>query len=310
MRVILAPMQGVLDPFVRQLLTEVNDYDLCITEFVRVVDQLLPEKVFYRLCPELKNQGFTSSGTPVRVQLLGQHPECLAENAIRAIDLGSHGVDLNCGCPSKTVNGSNGGAALLKQPELIYRATQALRQAVPSEFPVSVKVRLGWDDISQAFEIADAVEQGGATEITVHGRTKSDGYRADRINWKKIGKVRERLSIPVIANGEIWHWQDGQDCLSQTGCQDLMVGRGALNIPNLSHVLKSNAEKMPWHEIQKILQKYANVENEYDSGFYHVARIKQWLRYLNKEYDEANQVFDKIKTCQTAEDLKLRLNDK
>lgn len=310
MRVILAPMQGVLDPFVRQLLTEVNDYDLCITEFVRVVDQLLPEKVFYRLCPELKNQGFTSSGTPVRVQLLGQHPEYLAENAIRAIELGSHGIDLNCGCPSKTVNGSNGGAALLKQPELIYRATQALRQAVPSEFPVSVKVRLGWDNISQAFEIADAVEQGGATEITVHGRTKSDGYRADRINWKKIGKVREHLSIPVIANGEIWHWQDGQDCLSQTGCQDLMVGRGALNIPNLSHVLKSNAEKMPWREIQKILQKYANVENEYGSGFYHVARIKQWLRYLNKEYDEANQEFDKIKTCQNAEDLKLRLNDK
>lgn len=310
MRVILAPMQGVLDPFVRQLLTEVNDYDLCITEFVGVIDQLLPEKVFYRLCPELKNQGFTSSGTPVRVQLLGQHPECLAGNAIRAIELGSHGIDLNCGCPSKTVNGSNGGAALLKQPELIYRATQALRQAVPSEFPVSVKVRLGWDNISQAFEIADAVEQGGATEITVHGRTKSDGYRANRINWKKIGEVREHLSIPVIANGEIWHWQDGQDCLSQTGCQDLMVGRGALNIPNLSHVLKSNAEKMPWNEIQKILQKYANVENEYGSGFYHVARIKQWLRYLNKEYDEANQEFDKIKTCQTAEDLKLRLNDK
>ena len=303
MRVILAPMQGVLDPFVRQLLTEVNGYDLCITEFVRIVDQLLPEKVFYRLCPELKNQGFTSSGTPVRVQLLGQHPECLAENAIRAIELGSHGIDLNCGCPSKTVNGSNGGAALLKQPELIYRATQALRQAVPNEFPVSVKVRLGWDDISQAFEIADAVEQGGATEITVHGRTKTDGYRADRINWKKIGEVRERLSIPVIANGEIWHWQDGQDCLSQTGCQDLMVGRGALNIPNLSHVLKSNAEKMPWCDIQKILQKYANVENEYDSGFYHVARIKQWLRYLNKEYDEANQVFDKVKTCHILRDF-------
>ena len=95
MRVILAPMQGVLDPFVRQLLTEVNEYDLCITEFVRVVDQLLPEKVFYRLCPELKNQGFTPSKTPVRVQLLGQHPNCLAENANRAIELGSHGIDLN-----------------------------------------------------------------------------------------------------------------------------------------------------------------------------------------------------------------------
>lgn len=307
MRVILAPMQGVLDPFVRRLLTEVNDYDLCITEFIRVVDQLLPEKVFYRLCPELKNQGLTPSGTPVRVQLLGQHPDCLAENALRAIELGSHGIDLNCGCPSKTVNGSNGGAALLKQPELIYRATYALRQAVPNPQPVSVKVRLGWDDISQAFEIADAVAQGGATEITVHGRTKTDGYRSDRINWEKIGEIRERLSIPVIANGEIWHWQDGQNCLARTGCQDLMVGRGALNIPNLSHVLKSNLPKMPWSEVRKILQKYAEMENFHDSGFYHVARIKQWLRYLNKEYDEANTVFEKIKTCQTAGDLRERL---
>ena len=213
MRVILAPMQGVLDPFVRQLLTEVNEYDLCITEFVRVVDQLLPEKVFYRLCPELKNQGFTPSKTPVRVQLLGQHPNCLAENAHRAIELGSHGIDLNCGCPSKTVNGSNGGAALLKQPELIYQATLALRKTVPSHLPVSVKVRLGWDCTSQAFEIADAVQQGGATEITIHGRTKADGYRADRINWGKIGEVRSRLTIPVIANGEIWRWEDGQACL-------------------------------------------------------------------------------------------------
>ena len=307
MRVLLAPMQGVLDPFVRQLLTEVNDYDLCITEFVRVVDQLLPEKVFYRLCPELKNQGFTPSGTPVRVQLLGQHPDYLAENANRAIELGSHGIDLNCGCPSKTVNGSNGGAALLKQPELIYHAVRALRNAVPKTQSVSVKVRLGWDNISQAFEIADAVQQGGATEITVHGRTKTDGYRADRINWPKIGEVRARLSIPVIANGEIWRWQDGQDCLKQTGCNDLMVGRGALNIPNLSRVLKQNAEKMPWTEIQKILQKYAEIENFHDSGFYHVARIKQWLRYLNKEYDEANQVFERIKTSQTAEELRARL---
>ena len=307
MRVLLAPMQGVLDPFVRQLLTEVNDYDLCITEFVRVVDQLLPEKVFYRLCPELKNQGFTPSGTPVRVQLLGQHPDYLAENANRAIELGSHGIDLNCGCPSKTVNGSNGGAALLKQPELIYHAVRALRNAVPKTQSVSVKVRLGWDNISQAFEIADAVEQGGATEITVHGRTKTDGYRADRINWPKIGEVRARLSIPVIGNGEIWRWQDGQDCLKQTGCDDLMVGRGALNIPNLSHVLKQNAEKMSWTEIQKILQKYAEMENFHDSGFYHVARIKQWLRYLNKEYDEANQVFERIKASQTAEELRARL---
>ncbi|MGC6375525.1 tRNA dihydrouridine(16) synthase DusC [Pasteurella multocida] len=308
MRVILAPMQGVLDPFVRQLLTQVNQYDLCISEFVRVVDQLLPAKVFYRLCPELYQQGYTSSGTPVRVQLLGQHPQWLAENAQRAIELGSYGIDLNCGCPSKTVNGSNGGASLLKQPELIYHATKALRAAVPKDLPVSVKVRLGWDNSEHAFEIADAVQQGGATEITIHGRTKMDGYRADRINWAKINDVRQRLSIPVIANGEIWDWQSGQACLAETGCQDLMIGRGALNIPNLSQVVKFNQAKMPWAEVLILLHQYAHTENQFDTGFYHVARIKQWLGYLKKAYPQADALFQLIKTCHDGQALRMKID--
>ena len=307
MRVILAPMQGVLDPLVRQLLTEVNDYDLCISEFVRVVDQRLPPKVFYRLCPELHQQGCTPSGTPVRVQLLGQHPQWLAENAELAIQLGSHGVDLNCGCPSKTVNGSNGGASLLKQPELIYQATKAIRQAVPPEQVVSVKVRLGWDSTDFAFDIADAVQQGGATEIAIHGRTKADGYRADRINWQKIGEIRQKLHIPVIANGEIWRWEDGQRCLEMTGCEDLMVGRGALNMPNLSRVLKHNDAPLSWSEILPILRKYATLENCHDSGFYHVARIKQWLQYLKYEYEEATALFEVVKRCHDGDELRALL---
>lgn len=180
-------MEGVLDSLVRELLTEVNDYDLCVTEFLRVVDMLLPEKSFYRLCPELHRQSRTPSGTLVRVQLLGQYPEWLAENAARAVALGSYGVDLNCGCPSKLVNGSGGGATLLKDPELIYRGAKAMREAVPSHLPVTVKVRLGWDSGDKQFEIADAVQQAGATELVVHGRTKEDGYKAERINWQAIG---------------------------------------------------------------------------------------------------------------------------
>ena len=307
MRVILAPMQGVLDPLVRQLLTEVNDYDLCISEFVRVVDQRLPPKVFYRLCPELLQQGYTPSDTPVRVQLLGQHSQWLAENAELAIQLGSYGVDLNCGCPSKTVNGSNGGASLLKQPELIYQATKAIRQAVPPEQAVTVKVRLGWDSTDFAFDIADAVQQGGATEIAIHGRTKVDGYRADRINWQKIGEIRQKLHIPVIANGEIWRWEDGQRCLEMTGCEDLMVGRGALNMPNLSRVLKHNDAPLSWSEILPILRKYATLENCHDSGFYHVARIKQWLQYLKYEYEEATALFEVVKRCHDGDELRALL---
>ncbi|MDN0123603.1 tRNA dihydrouridine(16) synthase DusC [Yersinia aleksiciae] len=307
MRVILAPMEGVLDSLVRQLLSEVNDYDLCITEFLRVVDQLLPAKSFYRLCPELHNQSCTQSGTLVRIQLLGQYPEWLAENAARAVELGSYGVDLNCGCPSKLVNGSGGGATLLKDPELIYQGAKAMREAVPAHLPVTVKIRLGWDSGDRQFEIADAVQQAGATELAVHGRTKEDGYQAERINWQAIGEIRQRLTIPVIANGEIWDYQSAQECMSVTGCDAVMLGRGALNVPNLSRVVKYNEPRMLWPEVVKLLQKYVQLEKQGDTGLYHVARIKQWLGYLRKEYSEATDLFSEIRALKTSKDIALAI---
>ena len=303
MRVLLAPMEGVLDSLVRELLTEVNDYDHCITEFVRVVDQLLPAKVFHRICPELNHQSRTPSGTLVRVQLLGQYPQWLAENAARAVELGSWGVDLNCGCPSKMVNGSGGGATLLKDPEMIYLGAKAMREAVPSHLPVTVKVRLGWDSGDRQFEIADAVQQAGASELVVHGRTKEDGYKAERINWQAIGEIRQRLTIPVVANGEIWDWQSAQDCMAATGCDAVMIGRGALNVPNLSRVVKYNAPRMPWSDVITLLKKYTRLEKQGDTGLYHVARIKQWLGYLRKEYDESQGVFEQVRTLKTSADI-------
>lgn len=146
MRVLLTPIEGVLDSLTRELLAEVSDYDPCITESVCVVDQLLPAKVFHQLCPGLHNSSRTPSGTLVRIQLLGQYLQWSAENAARIIELGSYGVDLTCGCPSKLVNGSGGGATLLEDPELIYRGAKAMRKVVPTYLPVIVKVRLGWDD--------------------------------------------------------------------------------------------------------------------------------------------------------------------
>lgn len=303
MRVLLAPMEGVLDSLVRQLLSEVNDYDLCITEFLRVVDQLLPVNSFYRFCPELHNASRTPSGTRVRMQLLGQHPEWLAENAARAVELGSWGVDLNCGCPSKLVNGSGGGATLLKDPDLIYRGAKAMREAVPADLPVTVKVRLGWDSSARSLEIADAVQQAGASELTVHGRTKEEGYRAEAINWQAIGEIRQRLRIPVIANGEIWDWQSAQNCMAVTGCSAVMIGRGALNIPNLSRVVKYNEPPMAWTDVVRLLQKYSRLEKQGDTGLYHVARIKQWLGYLRKAYGEADGLFSEIRALKNSGDI-------
>lgn len=190
---------------------------------------------------------------------------------------------------------------MLKDPELIYQGAKAMREAVPRHFPVTVKIRLGWDSGERQFEIADAVQQAGATELVVHGRTKEDGYKAELINWAAIGEIRKRLSIPVVANGEIWDWQSAQDCIAATGCQDVMIGRGALNVPNLSKVIKYNDPPLPWSDVVALLQRYTQLEKQGDTGMYHVARIKQWLGYLRKEYVEADDLFRQIRTLTTSQ---------
>ncbi|CAH8186996.1 MULTISPECIES: tRNA dihydrouridine(16) synthase DusC [Vibrio] len=300
MRVILGPMEGVLDHLMRELLTQINDYDLCVTEFVRVIDQLLPDHVFYRLCPELENDSCTQSGVPVHVQLLGQEANWMAENAVRAASLGARGIDLNFGCPARLVNRSKGGAALLQHPELIYQVVKACRDAVPDHIPVSAKIRLGWEDPNDCFEIVDAIEQAGANELTVHARTKAGGYKASEIKWDYINQIRQKTSIPLIANGEIWNYADGQACIETTGVDSLMVCRGAFNVPNLGNVVKHNHKVMPWYDVVDLMLRYSQYEIKGDKGLYYPNRVKQWFAYLRQQYPQANELFREIRTFNTA----------
>ena len=306
MRVILAPMQGVLDHLMREVLTSVNDYDLCVSEFIRVVDQLLPAKVFYRLCPELLQDGKTRAGTPVRVQLLGQHPEWLAENAVRAIELGSPGVDLNFGCPAPTVNKSKGGAVLLKEPETVYRIVKAVREAVPAHLPVSAKIRLGYDDKELYMDNAQAVFQGGANELAVHARTKREGYKAPA-HWEYVDAIRRALPIPVTANGEIWDHQDALSCASVSGCDALMVGRGAISLPNLANVMKTGCPHMSWAEVLQLMVSYTEQDLASDKADYYPSRIKQWFSYIVREYPQADELFRRIRTIKTADEIRIAL---
>ncbi|ELL4667033.1 tRNA dihydrouridine(16) synthase DusC [Vibrio fluvialis] len=296
MRVILGPMEGVLDHLMREMLTQINDYDFCVTEFVRVINLPLPDHVFYRLCPELKQGSRTKAGVPVKVQLLGQEPHWMAENAVRAAELGACGVDLNFGCPAKMVNQSKGGAALLQHPELIYQVIKACRDAVPSDIPVTAKIRLGWENPDDCFEIVDAVQQAGADELTVHARTKAGGYKASEIKWDYIDQIRQKTTVPLIANGEIWNYADGQACIETTGVDSLMVCRGALNVPNLGNMVKHNHSAMPWHEVVDLLLEYSAYEVRGDKGKYYPNRVKQWFSYLRQSYPQAADLFREIRT--------------
>lgn len=306
MRIILAPMEGVVDHLMRDMLTQIGGFDLCITEFVRVVDQLLPRRVFTRLCPELLNGGKTPAGTPVRVQLLGQEPEWLAENAARAVALGSPGVDLNFGCPAKTVNKSKGGAVLLKETETLYRIMQAVRSAVPAEFPVTAKMRLGFDDTSLALDNARALAEAGASELTVHARTKADGYRPPAY-WPWIAEIRKVITIPVIANGEIWQPADAQLCRQQSGSSDIMLGRGALAQPNLALRIRDGVPLMPWPQVLEMLMRYSEYEIAGDKGLYYSNRIKQWFSYLRLQYPQAEVLFQQLRLLRRSADIVLLL---
>ncbi|MBF7073157.1 tRNA dihydrouridine(16) synthase DusC [Glaciecola sp. MH2013] len=302
MKIVLAPMEGVVDHLMRDMLTRVGGFDLCITEFVRVVEQLLPARTFYRLCPELHHGAKTPSGVPVRVQLLGQHPQWLAENAVRAVELGSPGVDLNFGCPAKTVNKSKGGAVLLKEPDTLYRIIKAVRDAVPKEHPVSAKIRLGFDDSSLALENADAITQAGADLLTIHARTKVDGYKPPAY-WEWIAKIKEVTTIPIIANGEIWSADDAKRCQQRSHCEDIMLGRGALSLPNLANTIKHGHQAMTWAETKELLVAYSGYEIYSDKGRYYPNRIKQWFNYLKRQYPEAEDMFVELRKLKSADEI-------
>ena len=307
-RIILAPMEGVLDPLLREILTAINPYDYCVTEFIRVTDQRLTAKAILKLCPELENNGKTLSGTPVRVQLLGQHPDWMAENAVLVTEMGSPGVDINFGCPARRVNQSCGGAALLKEPETIYQILKTVRAALPDEQHLSAKVRLGWSSPEESYEIIDAVVQSGANELAIHARTKEDGYKANAIKWEWIQTLKPRISIPLIANGEIWNYADAVACRQVTGCDDLMVGRGALQLPNLGAVIATNESEMPWHEALKLLKRYADMALISPKNDYLAARIKQWLGFLKSQYTEAAHLFTEIRTLHDTNEFHQRLH--
>ena len=302
MNIILAPMEGVVDHLMRDMLTRIGGFDLCITEFVRVVDQKLPARVFTRLCPELLNGGKTPAGTPVRVQLLGQEPHWLAENAVRAVELGSPGVDLNFGCPAKAVNKSRGGAVLLKETERLYQIVKAVRDAVPSQFPVSAKIRLGYDDTSLTLDNAAAIAAAGASMLTVHARTKSDGYRPPAY-WPWIATIKRHVAIPLVANGEIWSASDAALCQQQADCQDIMLGRGALALPNLAQCIRSGDTAMPWHQVLQLLMQYSEYEISGDKGQYYANRIKQWFSYLKLQYPQAAELFSQLRLLRKSADI-------
>ncbi|MDV6319721.1 tRNA-dihydrouridine synthase family protein [Chromohalobacter sp. HP20-39] len=301
-RIGLAPMEGVIDVVTRDLLSADGALDWTVTEFVRVVDARLPARVFLRHCPELEHAACaTSNGTPVHLQLLGSDPDALAANAVHAQALGARQVDLNFGCPAKTVNRHDGGASLLRDPDCVYNVVHAVHEALtPLGIDVTAKIRLGFDDKHLALACAEAAEAGGAAHLVVHARTRREGYRPPA-HWEWIGRIRARLTIPVIANGDIWTLEDYWKARTLSGCTDVMLGRGMLADPWLARRIKhwqstgERSPETPWSARAEMLTAYAQRMRMHLPEKIVVSLLKQWLNQMRGRDDEAAKRFNVLR---------------
>lgn len=251
MHLALAPMAGITDQVFRGLCFE-KGCDLATTEMVSAQGFLTAPKdrnAYRFLLARQENEG------PLAVQIFGSVPEHMEMAAARLSEMGLFSsVDINMGCPAQKVVGGQSGSALMKDiplaAEIVKRCVRA------SLLPVTVKMRIGWDEDSiNAVEFAKAVTDAGAAALTVHGRTRKQQY-SGKANWEEIAKVREAVSVPVTANGDIWDAASALECAKVTGCASLAIGRGALGNPWLFREIKAAFngeayEKPPFEEIME-----------------------------------------------------------
>lgn len=224
--VMLAPLAGISDwPF--RLLCGRLGADACVTEMISAQGYLCAPPSSRAYLDILESH---PDEAPLTAQLFGHEPRYFDQALRRLTATGRYaGFDINMGCPAPKVCGGGSGCALMKNPALARDILRASRKA--TGLPLSVKIRLGWDEGSiNAPMFVRMAQDEGLDFLTLHGRTRSQQY-AGKADWEQIARVREGASIPVIANGDVFTWQDARAILARTGCAGVAIGRGALGNP-------------------------------------------------------------------------------
>lgn len=217
----LAPMAGIADRAFRELCVQFGAA-YTVTEMVSSKGLTMGDKK----SAELLTIG---NERPCGAQIFGDEAQIMAQAAIKCLEFKPDVVDINMGCPAPKVAMNGGGASLMKNPRLAGEIVKAVSQAV--DIPVTAKIRKGWDDNSvNAIELAEILEKNGAAAIAVHGRTRMQMY-SGTVDYDIIRRVKEAVSIPVIGNGDITDVQSAAIMLEKTGCDAIMIGRGALGNP-------------------------------------------------------------------------------
>ena len=221
-RALLAPMAGVSDRAYRELCVQMGA-GYCVSEMVSSKALSFGSKKSEEL------MDISAQERPCGIQIFGDDPSCMAEAALSAMKNHPDIIDINMGCPAPKISGNGSGSALMKNPALCGKITEAVVAAV--DVPVTVKIRKGWDDGTvNAVEVAKICEQAGAAAITVHGRTRQQYYKPP-VDYEIIRQVKQSVRIPVIANGDVDSAKKAKQVLDFTGADFVMVGRASLGNP-------------------------------------------------------------------------------
>ncbi|MEO0406372.1 MAG: tRNA dihydrouridine synthase DusB [Cyanobacteria bacterium P01_A01_bin.135] len=301
-RVLQSPLSGVTDLVFRRLVRRYAPHSMLYTEMVSASElhhlPALPQMM--EIDPDER---------PVSIQLFDCRPDFMAEAARRAVDQGSLTIDINMGCPVNKITKKGGGSSLLRDPEMAVRLVAAVAAAVA--VPVTVKTRIGWDDDHiNAVEFAQAMENAGAQMLTLHGRTRTQGYQG-AARWDWIGRVKQAVTIPVIANGDIFSAESAIACLAQTGADGVMCSRGTLGYPflvgEIDHLLRtgSSLPSPTVPERLRLAQEHLQMLVDY-KGTRGIRQARKHMAWYAKDFSGAAELRDQLCRIETvAEGLDL-----
>ena len=304
--VVLAPMAGVTDPPFRKIASRYHPGLIC-GEMVSAMALHYNSKKTKELI------GMDQSVKPVSIQIFGSDPGIMAE-ATRTIEgYGVDIIDINMGCPVPKVVKNGEGAALLNNLPLARQIIESVIAAV--RIPVTVKCRLGWDrEHIVAARLAEIAEDSGAVMIAVHGRTREQYYHG-RADWEQIALVKQRVSIPVVGNGDVDSPQAAKAMLDQTGCDGVMIGQGAMGRPWLLGQVVAYLEQgaiipdPPWEEQFRIIKEHIKLQVEYVGEERGIKEMRKHLAWYFKGLPGASRVREEVNHITSLETLQAALQE-
>ena len=297
-RVLQSPLSGVTDLVFRRLVRRYAPTSMMYTEMVSASE-------IHHLRSRPKLMEVDPNERPISIQLFDCRPDFLGEAAQKAVAEGSDTIDINMGCPVNKITRRGGGSSLLRDPDMAVKLVEAVTSAV--DVPVTVKTRIGWNDEEiNAVEFGLRMQEAGAAMLTLHGRTRAQGYKGTA-RWEGIAKVKQALSIPVIAYGDIFSVDAAVQCLEETGADGVMCSRGTLGYPflvgEIDHFLKTGERRPEPTVVERLrcAQDHLRMLYEY-KGDRGIRQARKHMAWYTKGFPGASELRDKVCRIESVEE--------